>query len=71
MTARWVLVEQLFHEALDLSPEARAGFLGKACAEDQELYREIESLLACSDATLSVFTEPVQVTADEMIREGR
>jgi eukaryotic-like serine/threonine-protein kinase len=71
MTARWVLVEQLFHEAVDLSPEARATFLGEACAEDKELYREIESLLACSDATLSELTEPVQVTAGEMIRGGR
>ena len=41
MTARWVLVEQLFHEALDLPPEARAAFLGKACEEDKELYREM------------------------------
>ena len=70
MTARWVLVEQLFHEAVDLSPEARAAFLDKACAEDKELYREIESLLACSDATLSELAGPVQVTAGEMIREG-
>src|SRR5215475_11680454 len=69
-TARWIVVQQLFHEAVDLSPEARAAFLGKACAEDRELYREIESLLACSDITLSVLAEPVQLAAGEMIRGG-
>src|SRR5215469_1882389 len=70
-TARWILVQQLFHEAVDLAPEARAAFLGNACGEDKELYCEIESLLACSDITPSVLAEPVQVIAGEMIRGGR
>jgi serine/threonine-protein kinase len=74
MTARWVLVEQLFHEAVELPPDARASFLAKACEEDRDLCREVESLLACSDATLSVLAEPVQATVGEVIGtygEGR
>ncbi|HEY7386951.1 MAG TPA: tetratricopeptide repeat protein [Bryobacteraceae bacterium] len=70
MTARWAVVEQLFHEAVELPPEARAAFLEKACAEDQDLYREVESLLACSDATLSALAEPVNAIAGEMIGNG-
>jgi serine/threonine protein kinase len=42
----WNRVEDLFHQALDLPPEARAAFLQKECAADESLRREVESLLA-------------------------
>jgi serine/threonine protein kinase len=71
MTTRWDLVARLFHQAVELSPEARAAFLDQACGEDKDLYREVDSLLACSGATLSVLAEPVQVTVGEMISQGR
>ncbi len=38
-------IEELFHAALELEPEARAGFLDEACAGDFELRAEIEALL--------------------------
>lgn len=37
---------ELFHAALELAPETRADFLAKACVADDELLREVESLLA-------------------------
>ena len=37
-------IERLFAAALELSPEARAAFLERACA-DPALRREVESLL--------------------------
>ncbi|HYO92362.1 MAG TPA: protein kinase, partial [Pyrinomonadaceae bacterium] len=40
------LVEQLFHEALDIDPAHRAEFLTKACEGDMVLLAEVTSLLA-------------------------
>jgi Tol biopolymer transport system component len=43
---RWRQVEDLCHEAMARSVEARAGFLAAACGDDHALRREVESLLA-------------------------
>ena len=44
--SRWQRVEEIFHQAAELAPEARPAFLDQACAGDESLRREIESLLA-------------------------
>ena len=46
MKENWERIQSLFLEALDLSPEERAPFLDTACADDAELRREVESLIA-------------------------
>ncbi len=43
---RWQKIETLFHQALEQQPRQRAAFLVAACGTDQELLREVESLLA-------------------------
>ena len=43
---RWQRVERIYLEALDVPAAARAGFLNKACANDEALRGEVESLLA-------------------------
>ena len=43
---RWHRVEQLFHAALQVEDSRRGEFLKQSCAEDENLRREIESLLA-------------------------
>jgi serine/threonine protein kinase len=43
---RWRQIEDLFHAALERTPEVRPVFLDGACREDAELRREVESLLA-------------------------
>jgi eukaryotic-like serine/threonine-protein kinase len=43
---RWQEAEYLFEAAADLQPEERARFLGDVCAQDAELLREVEDLLA-------------------------
>ena len=51
MLTRFARIEDLFHGALDLEPGARAAFLQAECAGDEELLREVQSLLAAdSDA---------------------
>ena len=43
---RWRQVEKLYHDALQQEPVERARFLTEACAGDDELLHEVESLLA-------------------------
>ena len=42
---RWDKIEKLFHASLERTPKERAAFLAAACAGDEELRREVESLL--------------------------
>ncbi len=43
---RWQRVEELYHAALEQPAESRADFLRSACGDDEELHREVESLLS-------------------------
>src|SRR3989475_12919510 len=48
---RWRHVERLYHDALARDEDERAAFLREACAGDETLRHEVESLLAyASDA---------------------
>lgn len=42
---RYRQVKVLFQAVLDVAPDARAAYLDEACAHDEELRREVESLL--------------------------
>jgi tetratricopeptide (TPR) repeat protein/predicted Ser/Thr protein kinase len=42
---RWEAVVKIYHEASEHEPAARAAFLAEACQRDEELRREVESLL--------------------------
>src|SRR5438128_2325365 len=43
---RWQQIESLLQSALEREPDQRATFLDQACAGDEELRKEVESLLA-------------------------
>ena len=45
-TNKWHEIERLYHAARDLEPEARHAYLAEACAGDDSLKEEVESLLA-------------------------
>src|SRR5262245_60999000 len=47
---RWHVVESLFEAALQRPLAERASYLREACANDPDLYRDVESLLANSPA---------------------
>src|SRR5262245_2724929 len=55
-TERWQCVERLYHTALERDTDERAAFLADACAGDEALRCEIESLLRC-DARAENFIE--------------
>src|SRR5213593_522406 len=62
-------VEQLYHAARERDPRERAAFLVQACAGDDALRREVESLLA-EDAGVQTFLEtPAMELARKMSGE--
>jgi Tol biopolymer transport system component len=42
---RWAKIDRLLDEAMDRDPQARAAFVAEACDGDDDLRREVESLL--------------------------
>ena len=51
---RWAMIDSLYHAALTKEPGERSSFLAAVCAEDAELQREVESLLAHAGAHFSI-----------------
>jgi len=43
---RWQEIDRIFAAALELEPEEREAFLDRACAGDEELRRQVKSLIA-------------------------
>src|SRR5215469_89730 len=46
MSENWERIQSLFLEAIDLPPTERSSFLDTACAGDEQVRREVESLIA-------------------------
>jgi hypothetical protein len=65
---RWQAIEELFHLALQQDPGKRSAFLQEACAGDESLRREVESLLAY-DKQAESFAEspPLEMAAERMV----
>src|SRR5215831_12463997 len=58
MTDRWKKIEKLYYSALELDESRRKAFLDQACAGDQELRREVESLVAYRGQAESFLSSP-------------
>ncbi|HXW07734.1 MAG TPA: protein kinase [Vicinamibacterales bacterium] len=60
---QWQEIERLYYASIDLAPSDRSRHLAEACADD-EIRREVASLLAHRDRSLSVIERPaLQVLA--------
>ena len=67
---RWQKVEEMYHADLEREQGQRAAFLNEACAGDEALRREVESLLAQEGATGSFLEAPaLEVAARGMAAE--
>ncbi len=66
---RWQQVVKIYEMALDHQPSDRDTFLSRACAEDDALRREIESLLRQDDSSM-VLDRPVWAIAAPLFSEG-
>src|SRR5262245_11536188 len=68
---RWRQIESLYYTALERGPTERAAFLVEACAGDEELRREVESLLAAHEQSESFLATPALEVAAQVIAEDR
>ncbi len=67
---RWQEVERLYHAALERGEDERAAFLAAACAGDEELRREVESLLEHeAEAEHFIDSPALEAAAKLMARE--
>jgi len=66
---RWQRVEELYHAALERPAEARADSLRSACGDDEELYREVESLLSFKSQAENFIEKPALEVAAKAVAE--
>ena len=64
---RWKQVQELIHATLKHEPPRRAAFLEEACAGDNELRREVESLLAHQAQAQGFIESPALEVAAQMM----
>ncbi|HSE22338.1 MAG TPA: protein kinase [Pyrinomonadaceae bacterium] len=62
-------IEELYHAALALPPADREAFIKKSCGNDEDLSREIESLLAVERSAKNFFEQPPLSLAAEMFAQ--
>src|ERR1700730_6557009 len=62
-------IEERYHAALELSPAEREAFIKKSCGEDEELRRELETLLAGRRSSNHFFEKPPLSLAAEMFAQ--
>ncbi len=67
---RWRQIEQIYHSTLEREESQRSSFLKEACAGDEELRREVESLLAHKDQAESFIEAPALEAAAKGMAEG-
>lgn len=64
---RWQQISQIYHAALQYSPRDRTAFLRKACAGDDALQEDVESLLSNESKTSGFLLEPAVGIAAQMV----
>ena len=71
-SSRWQQVVALYHEALEQDSGARSAFLARACAEDEELFREVEVLLSYERRAEAFIEKPAfEMTARALAADPR
>ena len=66
---RWHKIRELFKSALERAPDERKAFLDQACAGDEELRKEVESLIASHEKTGRFIDEPAFEAAAQLLAE--
>ena len=67
---RWRRIEELYHAALDQDISRRAAFVDAACQGDEELRREVESLLAAGHEDDGRFDSPAWDGAANLLEDA-
>src|SRR6187399_2835377 len=70
MTDRWEEINQIYDAALEVREDERPAFVREACHGDEELLREVESLLAYDQQAQQLLDRPaMQVAAEKLAGE--
>lgn len=67
---RWKIIEDLFHQCLDMSPDARAAFLAEHCGSDTELRNQVEALLESASKPFTVVNDRIMNAARDFVAAG-
>src|SRR5215218_2830469 len=67
----WQHIEEIYHTAIELDESERIAFLERACPGDENLRREIESLLAFESRAESFIESPALEVAAAMFARDR
>src|SRR5262245_31567145 len=62
-------IGELYHRVLEVEPEHRDAFLDRACGDDNELKREVESLLVADEQAASFLDSPAMEIAAKILSE--
>src|SRR5713226_2278660 len=68
---RWRKIEELYHSALERESSQRAAFLKEACAGDEGLFREVQSLLDHEEKTHTFMETPALEVAGEALAKQK
>jgi len=68
---RWQEIKRMFDAALERAPGERLSYLVDACDDDEDLRREVESLLASFDESRSFMEQPGVGEVADVILETR
>src|SRR5262249_5499168 len=63
---RWKQINDLFQSAVERAPEERAAFLDEACHDDEDMRRDVESLLASHERAENFIEVPAFEVAPEL-----
>src|SRR5207245_8937792 len=64
---RWQQIDELLQSALARAPRERSAFLVQACAGDEQLHREVESLIASHEDASNFLETPMSQIAAELL----
>lgn len=66
---RWVKIKEIFQAAMDRAPAERSEFVSQACAGDEEMRKEVESLISSDGRSGTFLDSPAyEAAADLLVR---
>src|SRR6059058_1080214 len=66
---RWRQIEHLYHSALKVAADQRSAFLNEECGEDEDLRKEVESLLSYEKSAAEFIESPAFDVAARLMAE--
>lgn len=68
-SAKFQEIEKIYQAALEIPPQMRSAYLTETCGDDDELRKEVESLLSFDTPSDQLISKPPEALAAEMFSE--